>query len=201
MYMGALATATGGILTGVNTGFDSITTVAKGIMCLPQLLSPNGLKYLTAGIVSTLANTAGQFISGMLNFVSTTISRTIDNITGVIGSQLNAISNFIRDINESITLIKTYLRSLDERAKATLDFLLDSENCAFAAAELGKCIINDIINEIPKKTAKSLSDGTLNYNNKVLDVTTQLLAPEKSITKFMNRAQLFANKAQTQQLF
>jgi len=199
--MGLFSTAVGGILTGVNTKIDSITTVAKGILCLPQILSPQGLQYLTSNVLNVLTTYAASVITGLTNFVATTITRTVQNVTGVVAGQINKINNFLKDINESITLIKTYLNNLDDRAKQIRDFLLDKQNCNFAAAELAKCIISDILDEVPKSVTKKLSDGTSDFNNKVLDVTSQLLKPEKTITKYLNQTQIFANKARIQQMF
>ncbi len=199
--MGLFSTAVGGILTGVNTKIDSITTVAKGILCLPQILSPQGLQYLTSNVLNMLGAYAGSVIAGLTNFVATTITRTIQNVTGVIGSQINQINNFLKEINESISLIKTYLRGLGDRSKLTKDFLLDKQNCNFAAAELAKCLISDILDEVPKAVTKKLSDGTSDFNNKVLDVTSQLLTPEKTITRYVNQTQLLANRARIQQMF
>lgn len=199
--MSVLANATSGILTGVNTKFDSIITVAKGVLCLPQIFSPKGLQYLTANISTFLAAYAANVISGLTNFVRDTITRNIQNVTGVIGSQLNAINNFIKDIRESITLIKTYAKTIAQDTKNVWEFLTNNENCSFAAAELGKCLISDILDELPKATSKALADGTLDLNNKVLDVTDQLTQPQKSLTRYYNQAQVFANKAKIQQLF
>lgn len=199
--MGLFSTAVGGILTGVNTKIDSITTVAKGILCLPQIFSPQGLQYLTSNVLNLLSTYAGSIIFGLTNFVATTISRTIYNVAGTVAGQINKINNFLREINESITLIKTYLRNLDDRAKQIKDFLLDKQNCNFAAAELAKCIISDILDEVPKAVTKSLSDGTSDFNNKVVDVTSKLLEPEKAITRYVNQTQLLANRARIQQMF
>lgn len=199
--MGLLSTATGGILTGVNTKIDSITSVAKGIFCLPQILSPQGLQNLTSNVLNIASAYAGSVISGLSNFVAGTITKTIQNVTGAIGSQINKINNFLKDINESISLIKTYIRNLDDRAKQIKDFLLDKQNCNFAAAELAKCMLSDVLDEIPKSITKSLADGTSDFNNKVLDVTSQLLKPEKTITRYMNQTQLLANRARIQQMF
>lgn len=199
--MGLLSTATGGILTGINTRIDSITSVAKGVLCLPQIFSPDGLRYLTSNIGNMLSNYAASVISGLTNFVASTITNTIRNVTGVIGSQLNRINNFLKDINESISLIKTYLKSLDERAKNIMQFLLDKENCNFAAAELAKCLISDVLEDVPRAVTRSLSNGTSDFNNTVLNVTSRLLEPERTITRYLNQAQTFANRARIQQLF
>lgn len=199
--MGLLSTATGGILTGINTRIDSITSVAKGVLCLPQIFSPSGLQYLTSNIGNMLSNYAASVISGLTNFVASTITNTIRNVTGVIGSQLNRINNFLKDINESISLIKTYLKSLDERAKNIMQFLLDKENCNFAAAELAKCLISDVLEDVPRAVTRSLSNGTSDFNNTVLNVTSRLLEPERTITRYLNQAQTLANRARIQQMF
>lgn len=199
--MGAISTATGGILTGVSTKVGAITSVAKGVMCLPQIFSPQGLQYLAANVVNLLSTYAASVITGLTNFVADTITRNIQNITGTIGSTLNQINNLLREINESITLIKTYLTSLEDRAKNILDFLLDGSNCNFAAAELAKCMISDILDEVPKSVTKSLADGTSDFNNKVLDVTDSLLGPSRSLNRSVARYQQFANRARVQQMF
>jgi formyltetrahydrofolate synthetase len=199
--MGQLTNTASGILTGINSKFDGITSMAKGVLCLPQLFSPENLKYLTANIGTYLAAYAANVVTSLANFVTDTISRNIQNVAGVITSQLNAINNFIKDIKEAIQLIKTYAENLEQKMKDTWDFLTDTENCNFAAAEIGKCLISDILDELPKSVTKGLSDGTLDLNNKVLDITEKLRAPEKSLTRYYNQAQKFGNKARIQQMF
>ena len=199
--MGQITNATSGILTGVNTKFDSITTMAQGILCLPQIFSPDGLKNITASIGRYLAAYASNVITSLFGFVYDTISRNIQNVTGVITSQLNAINNFIKDISESIALIKNFAKGLLGDAKSVWEHITNKENCAFAAAELGKCIISDILDELPKAVTRDLSTGTLNLNNKILDITDKLTGPTKTITRATNRYQSLANKARIQQLF
>jgi len=199
--MGALATATGGILTGVSTKLGGVISVAKGILCLPQLFSPNSLKYLTANIGNFLAAYASNVITSFTNFVTDTVTRNIQNATGITTSQLNAINNFIKDIKETIQLIKTFAETFEQQVTDMWEFLTDKENCDFAAAELGKCLISDVLDELPKSITKQLSDGTLDLNNKVLDITEKLRGPEKSLTRYYNQAQTFANKARIQQAF
>jgi len=193
--------ATSGILSGFNRKFDMVTGVAKGILCLPQLFSPKNLKNLTANVGKALVQYANGVVAGLTNFVTSTIVRHIQNITGVISSQLRLINDFIKDINESITLIKQTAKSLVTKVKNTLDFLKDTENCSFAAAELGKCIISDILDDVPRATAKQLVNGSLDLNKKVSDITNGLTHPSKSITKYLNQSQMLANKASIQQLF
>jgi conjugal transfer/entry exclusion protein len=199
--MGLITNATSGILTGVSTKVGAITTMARGILCIPQILSPTGLKYLTASIGQFLTAYGANVITSLANFVTATVTRNIQNITGVITTQLNAINNFIKDIRESIQLIKNYATQLLSESRSIWNHLSDQLNCNFAAAELAKCLISDILDELPKSVSRQLSDGTLNLNNKVLDITDKLRGPEKSITRFTHQAQTFANKARIQQLF
>jgi phage-related protein len=197
--MGLIAVTAGGLITGYSNQFGALTSVAKGILCIPQLLSPSGLKNLTAGIMGALSAVAGEVIAGLLGFVGTVVSRTIENITGIISSQIAAINAFIEDISATITLIKSIIGSLDDIAKNTMKFLLDGQNCQFAAAELGKCIVGGILEEITNKAARDLSIGSLDYHKKVQDITTKLIEPERIIGKFNKKAQMFANKAAIQQ--
>ena len=197
----AVTNSTSGIISGLNAKFDGITSVAKGILCLPQLLNPAKLKGLTANVGKMLTAYASNVVTGLANFVTATVTRNIQNVTGAIGEQLNKINNFISDIKESIQLIKTTAKALVDKAKNTWDFLTDTENCSFAAAELGKCIISDILDDIPRSVSKQLSEGTLDLNNRVRDITEGLTAPGRAITGYINQAQTLANRASIQQRF
>lgn len=199
--MGAISTTAAGVITGYSSQLGSLTSVAKGIMCIPQLLSPSGLAGLTSGILGTLNAVAGEVIAGLLEFVGTVVASTIAHITGVISSQLAAIQMFVADIAQTIALIIGVLTSLDDIAKDTWKFLTDGQNCQFAAAELGKCIVAGLIEEMKPKIAMALQEGSISYSEKINDLTANLLGPEATIAKFTEKSQMFANKAAIQQVF
>ena len=199
--MGQISTAASGILTGYSTQYGSIVSVAGGILCLAQLFTPEGLAGLTSGILSGLNAAAGEVIAGLLDFVSTTIANTVAAITGIISTQLAIIGSFIQDIAQTIALIIATVRSLDDIAKATLDYLKSAANCNFNAAELGRCIAASVVADITRKAAPTIIEGTLAFENRAIDATTNLLGTDTAINNFVYRSQMFANKAAIQQQF
>jgi hypothetical protein len=195
--MGQISMTAAGILTGYSNQFGALTSVAGGILCLSQLFTADGLAGIWAGIQAA----AGEVIAGLLDFVGTVVSDTIMAVTGMVSTRLLIIQDFINDIAQTVALIRAALSSLDDLAKATLDFLMGAANCNFAAAELGKCLAAGVIADLTRKTTSSLVEGSLEYQATVLNATAKLVGPDSGINKFINKSQMFANKAMIQQQF
>lgn len=197
--MGPITMATGGMITGYSNQLGAITSVAKGILCLPQLLSPENLKNLTAGILGELSRSAGEIVGGLLMMISSTITNTINAITGAISAELAVINSFLQDIANSIAMIIGVISSLDDIVKGTIAFLLDGQNCQFAAAELARCLVGEIIGDITRKQAMEMNKSLDKYNEKVFNITQKIAGPDTTINRFIGKSQMFANKAIIQQ--
>lgn len=191
--MGFIANTTGGILTGINNKFDSITGIAKGILCLPQLFTSG-----QGGIMSALQRQAAGVVYGMSQLVTSIVTRTLNQLVGKLGKELAVLNAFLQDIRQSITLIKTFITSLDDKAKSTFDFLKDQENCKFVAAELGRCIIGQVTGAVTKKLAKDLTGGTKDIGTEVNKISKSLFAPDKSIEQYVKRSNYFISKSAAQ---
>lgn len=196
-----ISTTAAGIITGYSNKFGALTSVAGGILCLSQLFSPENLADFATGIIDGLQAAAGQIVAGLLDFVGSVVSNTIMGVTGIISTQLYIIQEFINDIAQTVAMIRGLIESLDDIAKDTLAFLKDSANCDFAAAELGKCLVAGIVEDITRKSASTLVDGSLQYQAKVLDATSNLVGANSPINQFIYKSQMFANKALIQQRF
>jgi hypothetical protein len=191
--MGLISTTTSGILTGVSNKVGALTSVAKGVLCLAQVFTPQGLSNLTSGVLTTLTTYATSVVTGLTTMITSMAVQTVNNITGL-------IVGIVTDITDSVTMIKDYLQNLDDAAKDIKKYLLDQQNCNFTAAEIASCLLGDVVDDITNSVAKKISEGTTKLDDAVSDISSKILTPEKTISKYLDQAQSFANKAKIQQL-
>lgn len=176
----------GSFLNNATSTFDQITKVAKGIMCIPSLL---GTLFSGGGLKSFGAAVAGA--------ASNIVSTIVQNEIALIGNLVTqALRQMYRDV---MTIIKTFKAIFDtaaalrQKSQDTLDYIKNTENCAYAAGDLVSCVLISATNlqKTIKKPAQQLTD----FNNKLYDAVG---GSTGTLNNYVNKNLQFLDKAKMQ---
>jgi hypothetical protein len=179
---------------------DQVSTVAKGILCIPSILA--NLPSILGGVASSIlrsvfdqANAIGDALSGII----------LDTVTDFFASITGSITNLIRraqgvqaEILASIKLIKDFVTGLSDVAKEIKDFALDSENCKFAASELIKCVVANIIGNTSNKLVANIGGSRDKLSSFANDISSRIAKPGEVIDRFVTKQSSMIDKANTQ---
>lgn len=202
----AAALATGGGIGGLskmlsNVGtlgnkIGDITSVAKGILCLPAILS---------GLPGILGNVAASVLGSLTNAVNGAIFDVVNGLTGLINDKINDAVNKIAGVLGKIAAVLAVIGIIEETIKGFLDQIADifnfsknAENCRFAAAELSKCIIGSVLGDISKQMALKAAKSPNGVNSLVNSATAKLKKPGNVIERFVGKSSKAVDKAKTQ---
>lgn len=176
----------GSFLNNATSTFDQITKVAKGIMCIPSLLGTlfkgGGLKSFGAAVLASAGNI---------------VSTIVQNEIALIGNLLTqALRQLYRDI---MSIIKTFKAVFDtvarlrQKAQDTLDYVKNTENCAYAAGDLVSCVLISATNL--QKTIKKPAQKLDEFNNKLYDAVG---GSTGTLNNYVNKNLQFLDKAKMQ---
>jgi len=197
----ALIDSVGGLYSAVNNKVGALTSVAKGALCLPAILSglPGILGNVAKGVLGSLKNQAlglmGGVAGGLTGLITSIIQDAVDQITGVISNTINKILQLEATILATIGLIEETLANIQNQVKDALNFAKNQENCRFAAAEMFKCLAGSIINDLSKK---SLVNAKFGVGDLVSKATSKLAKPGNIIEGYTNKISNSVDKATSQ---
>jgi hypothetical protein len=176
----------GSFLNNATSTFDQITKVAKGIMCIPSLLgslfSGGGLKSIGAAVLGAAAN-----------IVSTIVQNEIALIGNLVTQALRQLYRDLMSIIKTFKAIFDTVAALRQKAQDTLDYIKNTENCAYAAGDLVSCVLISATNL--QKTIKKPAQQLTNFNNKLYDAVG---GSSGTLNKYVNKNLQFLDKAKMQ---
>jgi prophage DNA circulation protein len=196
----AIINSVGNLLGAVNSKADALTSAAKGILCIPSILSQ--FPDIAKGIVGTLTNTVVKELTNIVGSIQNVIENSIENaissITGVISSTLSSVLQIVATIKATVSLVEETLAGFKTRIQDVKDFINTKENCKFAGASLLKCIIGNVTQDITKKVATNLSTDRLSLDSFINNTTSKLASPQGVIIKYTQKVELSVNRAANQ---
>lgn len=193
----AIINSVGNLLGAVNSKADSITSVAKGILCIPSILSqfPSVLGGVANTLVSTVTKQLGDIVQGIQGIVISTITNALNDITGVVSSTLNNLLQIQATILGTVKLVEETLKGFKTRIDDIIDFSSNRENCKYAAASLAKCIIGGITQDVTKSLVNSINRGTSSQTTAIENAISKLSSPQNTIVRFTQKTEMNINKA------
>ena len=197
----ALIDSVGGLYSAVNNKVGALTSVAKGVLCLPAILSglPGILGNVAKGVLGSLKNQALGLMSGvaggLTGLITDIIQDAVDQVTGIINNTINQILQLQATILATIGLIEDTLLNIQNQVKDALDFAKSQENCRFAAAEMFKCLAGSVINDLSKKSLINAKFGTGDLVGKAIG---KLAKPGNIIEGYTNKISNSVDKATSQ---
>lgn len=194
----------GGLYSAVNTKVGSLTSVAKGVLCLPSIISglPGILGNVAKGVLTSLKNQVTGAIIGVVNgitgLITDIIQDAVNQITGIISDTVNKILQQEATILATIRLIEDTLQNIRNQVKAAFDFAKNQENCRFAAAEMFKCLAGSIINDLSKKAMINAKLDISGIDKLVSKASSKLSKPGNIIEGYTNKISNSVDKATSQ---
>jgi len=161
-------------LGGISGKLNNLTSVAKGVLCLPTMI---------AGLVSSIPNIIGGVVGGintaLTNIVSTAaataeaaIQNAVGEITGRITDVTTKVNALLGDVQNAVSQVVGFVDYLKASVGDVKSFVNDKENCNFAGAALGKCIVQQTLNNLTKKDLRDASAGALDISRLTNKVTS-----------------------------
>lgn len=200
----ALINSVGGLFSAVNNKVGAITSVAKGVLCLPAILSglPGILGNTAKSLLGSLKNQASGLMSGIVGgitgMITDIIQDAVNEITGAISNTLGAILQLQATILATIGLAQALIAGIKNQVKDAFDFAKNQENCRFAAAEMFKCIAGSILNDLSKKAVMNAKLNISGIDKLVSKASGKLAQPGNVIERYTNKISNSVDKATSQ---
>lgn len=198
--MVSLLNSVGGLSRAVNNKVGALTSVAKGIMCLPSILTglPGILGNVAKGVLSSLQNQALGVMTSIVNGLTGMITDIINNAVNQILGVVNQLLQLEATILATIGIIEQTIKDIKKQVDDLINFRADQENCRFAAAEMLKCVAGSLIGDLSKKLAKNVSTGTSSLEKLVGKASFKLSQPGNVIEKYTGKISNSVDKATSQ---
>lgn len=177
-------------VSNATNALNQIGTVAKGVLCLPSIIAglPSTLGAIAGGVAAAAVSAAASILETATTIVSNVIAAQIAKITGAIDALINTVTSLIATVGATIELAKAAAVAIYDRANEIADFLLDKENCNFAAAALANCMIGQALESVTGKLTVDLSKGLTKINDVGDKVAGAISKPAGAVDNFMNKA-------------
>lgn len=196
----ALINSIGGLYSAVNNKVGAITSVAKGIMCIPAILTglPGIAGNLAKGVLSSLQNQAAGIMASIAGGLTNLISDTINNFVGQIAGLVGKLLQLEATILATIGLVEATINNIIKQVKDIFEFSKNQENCRFAAAELSKCIVGSLLSGLSKKLAMDSMKTPGGIDKLISNATKKLAQPGNVIEKYTGKLSNSIDKATSQ---
>jgi hypothetical protein len=196
----ALINSVGGLYSAVNNKVGAITSVAKGIMCIPAILTglPGIASNLAKGVLSSLQNQAAGIMASIAGGLTNLISDTINNFVGQIAGLVGKLLQLEATILATIGLVEATINNIIKQVKDIFEFSKNQENCRFAAAELSKCIVSSLLSGLSKKLAMDSMKTPGGIDKLISNATKKLAQPGNVIEKYTSKLSNSIDKATSQ---
>ena len=187
--MGNIIGSVGRFFNAANGKADQLTTIAKGELCLPSIVTglPALGKGLVSGALSQMTSILGNAVSTITSLVTTTIEDSINAITGSITGVIDTAVGLVSTVASVIKQAEEFKEGIKDRVTDVKDFTSKKENCNFAAAALLNCIQSQALSEITTKEAVNVKKGlssVTNFANKTANkITASTGAIDRAVTK------------------
>jgi hypothetical protein len=176
--------------SNVTNALNQIGAVAKGALCLPSIITglPSTLGAIAGGIAAAATSAAASILETATIIVSNAIAAQIAKITGAIDSLINTVTSLIATVGAVIEIAKTTAASIYNRTNEITDFLLNKENCNFAAAVLANCMVSQALGTVTGKLTVDLGKGLTKIDDIGDRVASAISSPAGAVDNFMNKA-------------
>ena len=153
----------GGLASAVNNKVGALTSVAKGVMCLPSILTglPGILGNVAKGVLGSLQNQAlgvmNSIVAGITGMITDIINDAVNQISGVVNQLLQIQATILATIG----IIEQTIKDLKKLVNDIINFLpeyfkiIKSNNLTLLSFECKKMTLDDLFLSM---TGRSLED-------------------------------------------
>ena len=146
----------GGFLGGAGK-IDNIVKAAKGLLCLPSLLSnfkASDVKNLLKG----MAGFAAAMAANILDSVVGAVADAINNILKTALAPLRLLQSYVKSLLNVVDNISNIYKNLKKKSQDLRNFTMNQQNCNIMAADFMNCLLTSITNKVNKKVLSKLQN-------------------------------------------
>jgi len=172
-----LSSKVGGTLGSAAVKINGLTTIAKGVLCLPTMIAglASSIPGIINGVVSGVGNAAiaavgaaaGMINNAIVNAIQSVTQQASDSITGVFAK----IDALLGQVAATIVAVKAFIDFVKASVEDVKSFVENKENCNFAGAVMAKCIIIETVNSLTKNNLRDASIGVIGVSDLANNVT------------------------------
>ena len=187
-------------ISGANKAADQLTKIAKGLLCIPSLLSSflNPAKILRG--FSANIGEIGGIIGGI---VQSTVTSELDRLSGYVNSFIADKLAAIKEISDAVKSVFDLIAGFLGGIKESVEFAKSQENCIYNASQLLSCITKEATAGITNKTSNAIRENISPYVNAVGDKLSSVdgaiagsIQRASDDVKFMQASQSFIKNIQ-----
>lgn len=182
---------------GFSAGLGQLSTMAKAAFCLPSIISgalnslPSVISGTVNGVVSGIANSLEDIVNTVVGTVNQTIQGVADRINGLVSQAQSLLGQIAGTTQRVLDFVDEVKAAIDDVA----DFVSSKENCNFAGAALGKCIVQSTLLNFTGNELSSISGKGTNLLQSAEDFVSGPDSPLSSINGFVNKQTTQLNRA------
>ena len=185
------------VVSVTNSKADQLTTLAKGVLCLPAILrgSVGSSESILKGILAGATQTIASLSNTVRTLIANTIQDQVSRLTGAATRVVNTIQGAIASIAATYETVKVIISDIKSRVSDVRSFISDKDNCNFAAATLASCITNQALNSVNAKAVISISKGTSSVAGITDNIVTDITSATGAVNNFINKQATQINRA------
>ena len=173
------------------------STIAKAA-CLPSIITsiPTTLGAVAGSIVKSAVGTVTGLLSAPGGFLQGIINETVTKITNAVTGLLNTVLNVQAQILAYIDQLKGLAGFLENEVEDTAEWIENTENCNFAAAELVNCIAGRLLSQLSSTFGSKIGGGfDISLGSLVDKVVDKIEAPGEKLNSWVNNTANQIDKA------
>lgn len=168
---------------------DDLVRLAKGLLCLPVVLSKfsftdtknliKGIGAIAAGMVAGIVNIVAEAVADRINSLVNVVTDAILGPLKLLSGYLSLLKSTIENIKQIGANLRDKLKKAKLKSLDLKSFHFNTQNCAVHAANFLNCVFTIINNQLTKAVLSKL-------NNPLRKVDSKLAKLQKdiSITSF-----------------
>ena len=173
-----LSSKVGGTLGSAAVKINGLTTIAKGVLCLPTMISGlvSSIPGIINGVVSGIGNAANAAVGAAAGMIGNAVNNAVNGIAGAITGAITGgfakIDALLGAVAATIIAVKAFIDFVKDAVEDVKSFVENKENCNFAAATMAKCIILETVNNLTNKSLRDAASGAVSVSSLSNSVTS-----------------------------
>lgn len=180
-------TAASNAVKGTFSALRSLTSIAKGVLCLPSLLS----QFKSVNLKAVMGN-LGAFAVTLANSLKEVVQDQVEQlISGTLNSVLYPALYVLGEVKILLNQVAELKNQIQQEAQSFVDYINNQQNCMAQGASMFNCLAQLAINNVNKKTVRDLSGNVDLITDKIQSATA---GAQGAINGVVTREIQFANK-------
>lgn len=174
-------------VTGAFSALRSLTAIAKGVLCLPSLLS----QFKSVNLKAVMGNLS-SFSASLINSLKEVVQDQVEQlISGALNSIIYPALYALGEVKSLLDQVAGLKNQIQQEAQSFVDYINNQQNCMAQGASMFNCLAQLAINNVNKKTVRDLNGNIDLITDKIQSATA---GAQGVISGVVTREIQFANK-------